>query len=236
MKLTRKVRTAGELLAELEQDPEYMERQRQRETARLANHRRYDEAAAPLLAKLSAAGVKLQAVRDLKEFGDPSILPVISNFLRTEGYVPVKQDVIAAMRGRWARRVAGPFLVEEFKAIDPAADGTGKLRWSVGDALEHVADERVLDEVLAISLDHRHGDQRGLVVASLGNMRRARDRVEPVLLQLLEDDDVAGYAIMGLAKLGANDAIPAIAPFLTNSAPWVRREAKKALARLEKRA
>lgn len=235
MKLTRRVRTADELLTELERDPVYVERQRRWAEEERENVRRYDEASAPLLGELSAAGLELVAVRDLKAHGDPGVLPIVSRFLRAEGYLPVKQDTVAALTGRWARRAAGSFLVEEFKAIDPAADSQGQLRWSIGDVLEHVADERVIDDVITISLDQRHGSHRGFVVVALGNMRRAREKVEPILLRLLQDPDVAGYAIMGLAKLGATDAIPAITPFLKHPAPWVRREAKKALARLEKK-
>jgi HEAT repeat protein len=70
------------------------------------------------------------------------------------------------------------------------------------------------------------------VVAALGNMRRARDQVLPTLLTLLDDDDIAGYAIMALGKLKASEARSAIEPFIHHREPWVRKEAKKALDKI----
>ena len=114
----------------------------------------------------------------------------------------------------------------------PTKDPPGGLRWAIGDALERVADESVLDDVITIATDRRHGHERALVVTALGNMAQARERVVPVPVGLLDDIEVAPYAVMGLGKLRAAEARPAIEPFLDHTEPWVRKEAKKALARL----
>jgi hypothetical protein len=73
----------------------------------------------------------------------------------------------------------------------PACAGRSATRW------KRVADESVVEDLIEIATDARHGSHRGLVVAALGNMAKARDRVLPVLLALLDDEDVAGYAVMG---------------------------------------
>jgi len=52
------------------------------------------------------------------------------------------------------------------------------------------------------------------------------------LLGDLEDEDVAGYAVMGLGKLKAREARAAVEPFVDHGKPWVRKEAKEALAKL----
>jgi HEAT repeat protein len=106
------------------------------------------------------------------------------------------------------------------------------LRWAIGDALERVADESVLDDLIAIATDPRQGRDRALVVTALGNMARARERVVPVLLGLLEDEEVAPYAVMGLGKLRVLEAKPAIERFREHPEAWVRKESKKALGRL----
>jgi hypothetical protein len=54
----------------------------------------------------------------------------------------------------------------------------------------------------------------------------------PIQLGLLGDEEVAGYALMGLGKLKAPEARPAIEPFVGHPTTWVRKEAKKALSRI----
>jgi HEAT repeat protein len=70
-----------------------------------------------------------------------------------------------------------------------------------------------------------------MVVAALGNMRDPR-AVE-ILLELLADDAVSGYAAMGLGKLRAAVARPFILPLLEHPERWVRQEAAKALKRID---
>jgi hypothetical protein len=100
----------------------------------------------------------------------------------------------------------------------------------IGDALERVADESVLDGLIEIASDARHGPHRRPVVAALGNMGKARDRVVPILLDLLHDDEVAGCAVMALGK--AREARAAVEPFADHREQWVRKEAKNVRAKL----
>ena len=231
----RRRRTADELMAELEQNSDFVERQRQRMAEREENRRLYAEAAAGLLSDLEDAGFSVQTMTELSQrgVGDSRAVPVLVKWLPIVTYLPLKHDIIATLGSSWARPIAAHPLIEAFRRIDPAVDTAGmSLRWSIGDALERVADESVLDDLIEIATDARHGANRGLVVAALGNMGKARARVVPILLELLKDKDVAGYAVMGLGKLKAREARPALEPFVDHPEPWVRKEAKKALARL----
>jgi HEAT repeat protein len=58
--------------------------------------------------------------------------------------------------------------------------------------------------------------------------------VKYILIELLSDEDLAGYAIMALGKLKCNEARSVIERFLTHPKHWVRREAQKALKRIDK--
>jgi hypothetical protein len=228
-------RTADEVMAELEQKPEFVERQRQLMAAREENRRRYADAAAELLAELAEAGFDVETMAQLRRHGvgDRRAVPILVKWLPAVTYLPLKRDIIATLGSTWARPVAARPLVEEFLRIDPAMDnGDSSVRWSISDALERVADESVLDEVIEIATDDRHGAQRGPAIVALGNMHRARARVTPILVELLGDDEVAGYAIMGLGKLKAGEARSALMPFLEHREGWIRHEAKKALKRL----
>lgn len=229
-------RTAGEVLDELEQNPEYIEAERQEMARREENRRRYAEAATGVLGDLEAAGFSVGTMADLRQrgVGNRRAVPVLVRWLPEITYLPLKRDLIAALGSSWARPAAARPLVEEFHRIDPAEDeapGTD-VRWSIGDSLERVADESVLDDLIEIATDTRHGHHRALVVTALGRMRKARDRVLPVLLELLNDDKVGPYAVRGLGKLKAPEARPAIEPFLDHPDPWVRNEARRSLAKL----
>lgn len=230
-------KTADELMAELEQKPEFVERQRQRQRTaeRDEKRRRYAEAAAGLLADPDAAGLSVETLAELRQRGAGAwrAVPVLVKWLSEIDYLPLKRDLIATLGSPWARPVAAVPLLEEFRRIDAAADTADtSVRWSIGDALERVADESVLEDLIEIVTDASRGHHRALVVTALGNMGKARERVLPVLLALLDDDVVAPYAVMGPGKLKAPGARPAVERFLDHPDAWVRKEAKKALSKL----
>lgn len=60
------------------------------------------------------------------------------------------------------------------------------------------------------------------------------DRAVDVLIELLGDGEVAGFAVMALGKLKAKQARSRIKPLLKHPQPWVRKEASRALAALDK--
>jgi hypothetical protein len=139
-------RTAGEILDELEQDPVYVEAQRQEMARREENRRRYAEAAAGVLHDLEASGFSVATMADLRRrgVGDRRAMPILVRWLPEIAYLPLKRDLIATLGSSWARPAAARPLVEEFRRIDPAEDeapGTD-VRWSIGAALERVADGR----------------------------------------------------------------------------------------------
>jgi HEAT repeat protein len=95
-----------------------------------------------------------------------------------------------------------------------------------------VADDNVLNDVVGLIRDKTYGKAREMLVVALGNMKSPD--VKNILIELLDDEDLAGYAIMALGKLKCKEARSAIERFQTHPKSWVRREAKKALARINK--
>lgn len=162
-------------------------------------------------------------------------IPVLIDWLRNvERRVPgpdqprVREGLVRALSVPAARPGAAPALIEEFrKAADPSETGLG---WVVGNALSVVADDSVFDEISGLVRDPGYGKARQMIVLGLG---RSKDpRAVPLLVGLLGDEDVAAHAVMALGRLRPVGARPAVERLLDHPQALVRREAKKALARL----
>jgi HEAT repeats len=79
------------------------------------------------------------------------------------------------------------------------------VRAAICTSLERIADESVLEEIVELASDQSLGAERGMAVVALGNMRHARARVTPLLVELLSDEQVELFSLLGLSKLGARD-------------------------------
>jgi HEAT repeat protein len=192
---------------------------------------------ARLLEDLGEVGVR---VADLWELVNGDVqyraaIPVLVEWLEDlDEQVPaadreaVREGLVRALAIPAARPTAAPALIEQFRRVsDPTGLGP---RWVIGNALEVVADDSVFDEVASIVRDPGFGKARQMVV--LGLARSKDRRAVPLLIELLDDEDVAAHAAMALGKLKAAEARSALERHLASPQPLVRREAKKALAKL----
>jgi PBS lyase HEAT-like repeat len=192
---------------------------------------------AQLLEDLAGAGVH---VRDPWELVNGDVqyraaIPVLVDWLEhLDERVPtadrdrVREGLVRALTVPAARPSAAPVLLGEFRRVsDPTGLGA---RWVIGNALEVVADDSVFDEVAAIVRDPAFGRARQMVV--LGLARSKDRRAVPLLIELLDHEDVAAQAAMALGKLRAVEARSALERQLESPQPLVRREARKALAKL----
>lgn len=231
--VVRGYRSADELMAELEKDPAFVERQRARIEKQEESRRRYMEAAAGLLEDLHLAGFEAGVVSDLRTSGDERVIPILSRWLPQVEYEPLKQDIVSTLGSSWGRPGAARPLVDEFRRTSPPDDPEGfSLRWFIGDSLERVADESVLDDLIDIAVDPGNGRDRSFVVAALGNMRAERERVLPVILGLFDDPAMAPYAAIAAGKLRAVETKSRLEQLAADPRDWVRDEARKALKKL----
>lgn len=159
-------------------------------------------------------------------------IPVLLEWLgRVEEDVPAhertkfREGLVRALGVKEARGVAAPALVREFRR--PGLDWT--VRWGVGSSLTVVADEAVFDDVVTLARHRSFGRAREMLMPTIARMKDPR--VVEILIEMLDDDDVAGQALVAPGKLGAREAAPAIERFVDHPTPWVRKEAKKILAR-----
>jgi hypothetical protein len=220
--------TAGELLAELEQDPEFVGREQQRERFRSGARQARREAAAPVVTELRLAGFPVQTISDL--WNTPLdyrlAIPILLKWLPRIEHDGIKEDIVRGLSVKWARAQATGPLIEEFRRAMPGTT----LQWAIGNALDAVADESAFDDVVELVRDRRNGSARQMLVLAVGHMRRAE--AATVLLELLSDPDVTGQALVALGNQRASSAQPFIEPYLTHPKAWIRKEARRALAKI----
>lgn len=227
--------TAEELMAQLEADPEWVARRDERERFRQRRTAGYDRAAAPLKAELAAAGFEVDSVADLynERRNYEAAVPILLRWLPRIEHSSVKESVVRALTVKWARPEAAPVMLEELRRLRDSSDRS--LRFAVANALSEVADDSVFDEVVELARDRRYSDgERGVLVLALANMRERRKDAIEVLRELLSDD-VAPHAVTALGELRAKEARGEIEPFLEHPETSVRKEAGKAIKKIDKK-
>ena len=146
------------------------------------------------------------------------------------GNTDVKTDIVRRLSVPAAKASALPLFLDEYRRV---TDKDGELSMALGNGLEIFADDSIFEDLALLAEDRARGEGRPFVVLALGKMRNPR-AVE-VLVRLLDDKEVASWAIVALGKLGASTARSKIEKFLEHPDSYVRREAKKALARIDKK-
>ena len=185
---------------------------------------------------LAAVGVIAESPWDLVKTKNPyrSAIPVLLDWLVRTDYPVAEKDVqrfregiVRSLAVKEARGIAGAALVREFRRVG----ATSGYRWAVGNSLEVVADDSVFDEVAKIAMDGEFGKDRQMMVLALSRMKNPA--ATDLLVQLLNDPDVAGHAAMALGRLKAANAKDALEDLAkTSNIPWIRSEAEKAVAKV----
>ncbi len=185
----------------------------------------------PILADLSHAGLNVEWIEDLynKHLDYKKVIPILIKWLPQIENPSVKEAIVRALSIPWARHTeASTLLIEEFRK----SKNDFGLIWAIGNALSVVADDTVLNNIVELIKDKTYGKAREMLVVSLGNMKSTD--VINILIELLEDENLAGYAIIALGKLKCIEARSAIERFQTHPKSWIRREAKKAMNKIDK--
>jgi hypothetical protein len=223
----RKPITAGELLDRLEKDPAYIARQERWKLEEEENRRKYAESAKPILAELAKYGFHVDSIGRLRHplVDYRSIIPVLMEWLPKVIYFPLKEDIIRTLSVPWAKPIAAKFMIEEFKK-DEYLPYSG-VHWAIGNALSIVADDSVAEELCELAQNKVYGQAREMVTVALGNMKKSKELVVPVLHSLLEDPEVCGHALMAFRKLKVTVDSERFAFLLTENRAWVRKLAKK---------
>ena len=185
-----------------------------------------------LLRELSDIGLAVDSVYDLfgQKLNYKDAIPLLIAWLPKAAEPRTKEGIARALSVKWAKPDAGAALVREFETI---SDPGGMVRWAIANALSIVADDALFDDMRRLVTDKQFGKAREMLAVALGNMRKT-PAAEDVLIQLLEDEQLVGHALIGLRKLRAGAAArPRIEALAEHPKTWVRAEAKKLLKKLD---
>jgi hypothetical protein len=198
-----------------------------------------------LRAALRAAGIRDDDfgffARDIPEagiraprFDFEAAAPVLVDWLPRVKTALVKERIVRSLTGE---KTATPLALEPLVAEFRRADDHG-LKWAIGNALATLADDSIADELVELARDRRHGGSREMLMDALA--RTKDERALDALVDLVDDDDVAGHAISALRRLGPKSSLTCLErarPALEHQAAdgetlLARRQASAALARL----
>ena len=185
---------------------------------------------------LRAIGMRVESIYDLVNTKDPypEAIPVLLDILPRVGNDRIKEGVARALSVREARPIAARPLIQEFLSVPSGTESEKHTKWAIGNALSVVADDSVFEEVHALCEDRQHGWTRSGIVGAMRNMKKHRAQAIAALTSFLDDEELAVGAMVMLGNLRIPEARTKIERFLEHSDPWVRKEARRALAKIQK--
>ena len=183
-----------------------------------------------LIKDLNDQGFPVSEVSDLynKRYNYKLAIPSLIDALEKEHDPILLEEIVRALSVKWAKPAAAAPLIKKFIHVDDK-NGLG-LRWVIANALAVVADDTVYDDLVVYLRNKSFGRSREMLVLALSGMKTTCADEE--LIGLLNDDDLVGHALIALGKRKVNGARDHILRLENHPNSWVRKEAKKALAKL----
>lgn len=214
----RRAMTAKELMAELENDPDYQAGLRAQEQ-RLAAIR---ESERTVIREIQEAGVHVDSLADLRQRYLPLPDEVVQVLLRClESVVPQVQDEIV----RTLASVEKPFDVRPLTRLFEMTE-SDSLRWAIANTLTEL---RPLDlrEWLVEALARReYGRSREMLPLAVA--RTAPPSVANKVL-LSHFDEMPGHVALGLAESGGSYELEVLRERAPSTKGWVRKEIDRAI-------
>jgi hypothetical protein len=189
-------KTAAELMAELEADPEYVAERQRREAELQRKAEEWRRAEAPLAAELRDAGFDVDSAWDLVNTSTPypEALPILLEHLERPYPDRVREGIARALAVRDAEFGAG-VLIRLYREEPTGTDAKDGLAVAIGEA----ANDEVIDEVIELAGDPAQGTSRVLLLDALARSDAPRARAA---LEALAEDSAIGQEARALLHRG----------------------------------
>ncbi len=144
----------------------------------------------------------------------------------------VKEGIVRALTVKDAIQVAASPLIHEYRQLlGDDKPGQSSLRWAIANALTVVATKDSVDGLIDLLGRPEGGSGRRMLALALGKLKA--QQAVPLLIELLEDDEVVGHAVAALGTIKAPEARPYLVKLVTHPRTWVRNEVKKAILKID---
>jgi hypothetical protein len=192
--MTKKPKTAAELMAGLQQNPQFVARQKLREEQESKRLEELREEQRDLLADLNNLGVSASSVWDLVNSDEkyPAAVPLLVRHLSLPYNRPVKEGIIRALTVEYAGPAALRELLKEYQKQND--DSETSLKWVLGNAIATVAESSDADTLISLATDPSHGKARDMIISALPRVVRDQDQLDSILRRLMHDDEVREFA------------------------------------------
>ena len=165
--------------------------------------------------ELNKVGVAINDIYDLVNTKEsyPKAIPVLIDLLRKDiEPINIKEGIIRALAVKEAIGLASPILLEEYNKI---SKDKMMLRWAIGNTIYTTITEEDIERIKIIVRDKSNGISRQMFVLALGKVK-AKEKVEDILIELLDDDEVCPHAIEALARLKSKKSKREVCEYFDN--------------------
>lgn len=176
--------SAADLIASLNADLEFIAKRDQAERERHVRESAWQRAEAPLIEELRAAGIMAKSAWDLVNMSVPysDALPILLDHLQHSYPGPVREGIARALAVPEAK-FGWEVLTRLYRVETEARPKDG-----LAVAIAAAADDDVIEDVIALVRDRRHGASRVLLLRALE--RSADSRARTALMELGVDPDL----------------------------------------------
>lgn len=178
--------------------------------------------------ELLALGFRFQVLNQAESFMPKYkdvILPLVLKYYRLATRKNEKEYLLGWLHHRGLEE-AVPLLLEEYYAQPPAVD-----RWFISDRLYQIRSRAYIDDYLRIISNPAYGRARQMVILLVGKLKV--EAAVPILIGLLEDEEVRLHAIIALGQYKREEFRGYFERFQDAKQPGWRKYARAALKKLE---
>ena len=182
---------------------------------------------------------------ELRSIGLPSVVELDHRKTKYKAAIPIllrwlfkvelnhsRHILLGMLQRPWAGPQAARPMIQAFHMSEPGQPFY-HWKWEIGAILDYVANDSIADDLIAIVQDKTHGHDRIMAVSAVARLKDPR--AAGVLIELLNDPDVILGALDGLQKLAPAEARPHLVLLMDRKEPWVRRQAQKAINKIDKK-
>jgi HEAT repeat protein len=168
----KKRTTAAQLRARLKSDPEYIVRKKERDEVFRRQEEKHALAEAHLVQELHAAAIPVNSVWDLVNSRNryPQSIPILLDHLQ-RSYPDALRDGMARALAVPEAQYAWSLLVKLYRE-----ESQKRTKSGLAVALANIADDKVIDELIALAKDPQHGVSRVLLLDALRRSRLPQAR------------------------------------------------------------